>query len=325
MNKVGFIGYGKFAELRHQCINKIEGVEVIGAYDPLIGGHQNTEIFRSLDDLIANIDAVFISVPPKLAPAYVNLALEKKLHVFCEKPAAVSLDDLMKIDRTHTENLSLVYGFNHRLHESIKVIKDKLDTRYLGNILWMRGRYGKEVGSDYKNTWRCDKELNGGGILIDQGIHMADLMSYLAGGFNNAQAVLSTSYLEIPEVEDNAFVTLYDTKKRISASIHSTITQWRYIFSLEIFCEKGSMILNGLRTQSGNYGDEILTIRPNSIYDSEIQTQEIRYDTNTSWQKEVQLFLEAVNGKTSRELACWQDAYQTTKLIDLIYRNAVWI
>ena len=82
------------------------------------------------------------------------------------------------------------------------------------------------AGSSAKTVVKC---------LIDQGIHMIDLMHYLSGGFTDAQAVLSDKFLNIKGVEDNAFVTLYSKKRGFSASIHSTITQWRYLFSLEIF------------------------------------------------------------------------------------------
>ena len=166
-------------------------------------------------------------------------------------------------------------------------MKQVIDSKNLGDILWMRGRYGKEVDNNYTDTWRCNRDLNGGGILIDQGIHMVDLMSYLSGGFDGAQAVLSSSYLNVAGVEDNGFITLYSTSKKISASIHTTVTQWRYLFSLEVFLEKGSIVLNGLRTKSGNYGDEILTIKPNLTNENKISFTEEKFVENISWQKEI--------------------------------------
>ena len=90
------------------------------------------------------------------------------------------------------------------------------------------------------------------------------------------QCILSDDYLNIKGVEDNAFVNLASSKTGIVASLHSTITQWRYLFSLEIFCERGSMILNGLKTRSGSYGDEVLSLRPRGE-NCWVEEQEILY------------------------------------------------
>lgn len=323
--KISFVGFGKFAQVRKRYLLNLPYVELVGFYDPFQECIHDISKIDSLDNLLEISDAVIISVPPKLAPAYVCKALEKGKKVFCEKPAAVSVEDLKIIERYLTDSSLLAYGFNHRQHPSIEKIKETIEVGTLGKILWMRGRYGKEVNQDYIKDWRCNIELNGGGILIDQGIHMVDLMSYLSNGFDGAQAVMSNNYLGIEGVDDNGFITLYSTVSKITASIHSTVTQWRYLFSLEIFLEKGSIILNGLRTNSGNYGEEILTIKPNLKYDAEIETIEIKYPENVSWEKEMMAFAESALIDNPYPYANYKDALRTTKLIDLIYKEAIWI
>ena len=183
----------------------------------------------------------------------------------------------------------------------------------------------KKLIKNYSNTWRCNKDLNGGGILIDQGIHMIDIMNFLVDDFDGIQALMSSNYLNIDDVEDNCFLTLYSKNKKISASIHSTITQWRYLFSLEVFLEKGSIILNGLRTSSGNYGEEILTIKPNKENENDIDFYEYIYKENVSWQQEINSFIKACKGHENYPFASIQDAYKTTELIDKIYKEAVWL
>jgi len=324
--KIGLIGYGKFAKLREECLrcSNIANVEVVGYFDPYCSD-RNLKKFSDVSSLLKKADSLIISVPPSLAPEYVQLCLEAGKNVFCEKPAAINITSFNQIDEDLLQNNILAYGFNHRVHPSIIKMKQAIDGKKLGSILWMRGRYGKEVDDDYSNTWRCNKDLNGGGILIDQGIHMIDLMAYLSGGFDGANAVLSTNYLKLPGVEDNGFVTLYSTSKKISASIHTTVTQWRYLFSLELFLEKGSIILNGLRTKSGNYGDEILSIKPNTQNEHSIDFSEERFSENISWQTEIDAFLSSCATGTKYPYAGYQDAQSTTKLIDLIYRKAVWL
>ena len=149
---------------------------------------------------------------------------------------------------------------------------------------------------------------------------MIDLMHYLSGGFTDAQAVLSDKFLNIKGVEDNAFVTLYSKKRGFSASIHSTITQWRYLFSLEIFLENGDIVLNGLRTKSGNYGKEVLTIS-SRISNTK---KEFNYPINNSWANELKEFFRAISYKDEYKFAKFNDAVEVTKLMDKIYESAVW-
>jgi len=319
--KVGFIGFGNFAKLRYSILLKNTNVDLIGYYDPLANDSAQLKKFSELDALLSLVDAVIISVPPKFAPEYVRLSLISGLDVFCEKPAARNADELLLISNiVNKSNSVLAYGFNHRQHQSVQKIKNTIDSEILGKILWMRGRYGKEVDTNYRSSWRCDKDLNGGGILIDQGIHMVDLINYLSGGLTDGQAVLSDRFLNINGVEDNAFINLYSQDSGISASIHSTITQWRYLFSLEIFLENGDIILNGLRTNSGNYGDEILAISNRSNN----QKNEYAFSTNESWEIEMTEFVRAINEVDEYKFSNYSDAIEITKLIDKIYLNSIW-
>jgi len=264
MIKIGFIGFGRFAKLRYRILSAMPDVHLVGYYDLDSNLLVETDMqrFTNVDSLLDQIDAVFISVPPFFAPDLCKLALSQKVHVFCEKPPATKLMQLDAL-KEFSSQMILAYGFNHRLHDSVITARNAILSGKMGNILWMRGRYGKEVDRAYKDTWRSDKVLNGGGILIDQGIHLLDIMDLLAGGFDVNQSILSDNFLNIKGVEDNAFVNLYSSKNKISASLHSTLTQWRYLFSLEVFLEGGAIVLNGLRTNSGNYGEEILSIRGN--------------------------------------------------------------
>ena len=230
MTRVGFIGFGSFSQTRYAVLKSIPDVSLIGFYDPAISeNRKGIKSFSNPEDLFSEIDAIIISVPPKLAPSYVINSLNSNLHVFCEKPAAVSLKDLKKIKKYILDDKVLAYGFNHRQHSSIKKIKLLLEENTLGKILWMRGRYGKEVDENYKDSWRCNKKLNGGGILIDQGIHMVDLMNYLSGGFDGVQALLSSNYLNKPGIDDNGFI-LNDFHENDRSKIVDKFVNAYYLF-----------------------------------------------------------------------------------------------
>ena len=167
------------------------------------------------------------------------------------------------------------------------------------------GRYGKEVDQKYLNDWRVDPLLSGGGIMLDQGIHMLDLFLYLGGEFDEVKVFVSNLYWKIPGIEDNVFAIFKNNKTGLCASLHSTMTQWRYLFSLELFFEKGSLILNGLKTSSGAYGDEILTIRENNfpfIAGESKKEEQIHFKEDFSWDSEINHFFDAIENEQSPTL-----------------------
>ena len=329
MINIGIIGYGKMGQIRAEAIKASDKGRVVSVCDKSIAQcvSDAIAIADSPEEIINDpqIEAVFVCTPNYLNQPLTKLALNNGKHVFCEKPpafTAAEVEDIQKAEQS--SGLTLMYGFNHRHHESIKKIKTLVYSEEIGKILWMRGRYGKEVDEDFFKGWRAKREFAGGGIMLDQGIHMLDLMIYLSGGFDEVQSMVSNLYWKADGIEDNVFVNLRSKKTGICASLHSTMTQWRYIFSLEVFLEGGSVILNGLKTSSGAYGDEQLTIKRNkshsasATYESEVQ--EI-YDRDTSWTSEVLHFLDAVEKGKPIELGNSNDALNTMRIIDKIYRQ----
>ena len=323
MYKVGIIGYGKMGQIRHQVISAFEDVQVQLIYDP---EKVDTEIEKaqSSDQIIENpeIDAVFTCTPNYLNKPLTIQSLKAGKHVFCEKPPGFTAKDIEEIRAVEKESGKvLMYGFNHRHHASIKYMKKLVDDKEFGKILWMRGRYGKSVDETFYDNWRAKKELAGGGILIDQGIHMLDLLLHLGGNFDNVHASVSNLYWNL-NVEDNVFATLENTKTGLAASLHSTMTQWRHLVSLEVFLEKGYLVLNGLKTSSNAYGEEILTIAKNRST-APVATwkdeKNITYHTDESWESELTEFFSAIKSNREVKLGNSSDALKLMKIIDKIY------
>ena len=310
-------------QIRHQVISAFEDVQVQSIYDP---EKVDTEIEKaqSSDQIIENpeIDAVFTCTPNYLNKPLTIQSLKAGKHVFCEKPPAFTAKDIEEIRAVEKESGKvLMYGFNHRHHASIKYMKKLVDDKEFGKILWMRGRYGKSVDETFYDNWRAKKELAGGGILIDQGIHMLDLFLHLGGNFDNVHASVSNLYWNL-SVEDNVFATLENTKTGLAASLHSTMTQWRHLVSLEVFLEKGYLVLNGLKTSSNSYGEEILTIAKNrSTAPAATWKDEknITYHTDESWESELTEFFSAIKSNREVKLGNSSDALKLMKIIDKIY------
>jgi len=310
-------------QIRHQVISAFEDVQVQSIYDP---EKVDTEIEKAQnsDQIIENpeIDAVFTCTPNYLNKPLTIQSLKAGKHVFCEKPPGFTAKDIEEIRAVEKESGKvLMYGFNHRHHASIKYMKKLVDDKEFGKILWMRGRYGKSVDETFYDNWRAKKELAGGGILIDQGIHMLDLLLHLGGNFDNVHASVSNLYWNL-NVEDNVFATLENTKTGLAASLHSTMTQWRHLVSLEVFLEKGYLVLNGLKTSSNAYGEEILTIAKNRST-APVATwkdeKNITYHTDESWESELTEFFSAIKSNREVKLGNSSDALKLMKIIDKIY------
>jgi len=323
MIKVGIIGYGKMGRIRHESISQLNEAKVVSVCDPE-NIETELEVVQTPEHIINNpeIDAVFICTPNYLNKPLTIQSLNAGKHVFCEKPPAFTAKDVQEI-RTVEKDLGkvLMYGFNHRHHGSIKHMKKLIDEKTFGKVLWMRGRYGKSVDKTYYNNWRAKRKFAGGGILIDQGIHMLDLFLFLGGDFDKIYASVSNLYWKI-NVEDNVFATLENTKTGMAATLHSTMTQWRHLFSLEVFLEKGYLVLNGLKTSSNTYGDEILSIAKNrsvapaATWEDE---EDITYHTDESWKSEVNDFFSAIKSDRSVTSGNSMDALKLMKIIDKIY------
>jgi predicted dehydrogenase len=327
--RIGIIGYGKMGKIRDRTIQKLGIGKVVSIYDPneSVSPRQGLEIKKSIEDVLnSSIDIVFICIPNHMIKEYTIKALNRGIHVFAEKPPGINLNEIKEINhvKNKLKDTRLMFGFNHRHHKSVKKMKEIIENKRLGKILWIRGRYGKEVDENYLKDWRANPEKSGGGIMLDQGIHLLDLFIYLGGEFDEIKSFVSNLYWKISGIEDNVFAIFRNSKSGLCASLHSTMTQWRYLFSLELFLEKGSLILNGLKTSSGAYGDEILTIRENSEpFIAGMSNKEKKYEFNedVSWESEISHFIKSINEKKEPLIGNCNDALVLMKALDKIYKE----
>jgi len=329
MLNIGIIGFGKMGQIRADVL-EVSGqanIRLIYNEDPI--PETTNYISVSSEDEIINdpsIDAVFICTPNYLNKNLTIKALKNGKHVFCEKPPAFNSKEVEEIISTQINSgKKLMYGFNHRHHKSIRHMEKLINTQEYGKVLWMRGRYGKSVNQSFFKSWRARKKLAGGGILLDQGIHMLDLFIMLGGDFDSVKADVSNKYWNL-NIEDNVFAIYKNSKTGVVASLHSTMTQWRHLFSLEVFLEKGYMVLNGLKTSSGTYGDEVLTIAKNRTTPPAASWEDeerITFETDNYWASEINHFLNAIKNDTPVQVGSSADALTVMKLIDQTYKNGI--
>jgi 1,5-anhydro-D-fructose reductase (1,5-anhydro-D-mannitol-forming) len=326
--RVGIIGFGKMGETRAEALAADGRGQIVKVFDINATARPDLPRAASIEAIVQDpaIDAVYICLPNWLNKPTTIAALNAGKHVFCEKPPAFTAADMAEI--MEAENRSgrvLMYGFNHRHHEGVMKMKQIIDSGAYGRPMWMRGRYGKSVDANYLRSWRADRSLAGGGILLDQGIHMLDLFLHLSDApFDEVHAMVSSRYWNIPDIEDNVFAIMRNSMTGLEVSFHSTMTQWRHLFSLEIFMERGYLVLNGLKTSSNSYGEEVLTIAKNrssapaaSWEDEEL----VRFKVDTSWAREATMFMDAVTLGLPVTMGTSQHALDVMALIGRIYAN----
>lgn len=296
-------GYGYMGRIRHRVLAEHPEVQKIRIVDPGID-----PVKENIQDLVlppdnpipwGEFDAVFVCTPNNVTTALCVEALHRCGRVFCEKPPARNWEEFQKIVAAAKEHpdSTLVFGFNHRFHPSIKAAKALIGEGGLGDILYMKGTYGKSGGKNYRENWRNDRAISGGGILLDQGIHMLDIFRLFVNPLHVADAVLADTFWKC-DTEDNAFVLL-KSEGGIPVFLHSSATLWKHAFHLEIGCREGYLTASGLLSKTGSYGREQLVVGRRQFEDEAFalgnpREEIIYFDRDESWKQEVEEFICAI-------------------------------
>lgn len=328
MNCVIF-GYGYMGRIRYESLRKNPAVRRITVVDPAVNPASAADLNGSLlpaagDRLWEETDAAFICTPNNVTADLCVEALRRCKHVFCEKPPGRNWEDFCRIADAAAEapGHTLVFGFNHRLHPSVQSAKALLDEGSLGEVLYIKGTYGKSGGARYRDSWRNNPEVSGGGILLDQGIHMLDLFQLFLGPLAVADAVLTDSFWRCG-VEDNAFVLL-KSREGTPAFLHSSATLWKHTFRIEIGCRDGYLAASGFLSRTGSYGREQLVIGKRQFEDEALalgnpREEIIHFDRDESWDREVNEFIAAVREKRPATHGQLEEARQVMRLVQEVY------
>ena len=218
-----------------------------------------------------------------------------------------------------------MFGFNHRYHPGVLKAKAIVDSGRMGNVIALRGLYGKSGGNYFSKSWRNDLETSGGGILLDQGIHMLDLFNIFLGGFTSVKSFLSNSQWGF-EVEDNAVIILKNDKDQLGL-LHSSATFWKHMFQLNIILERGYLQLEGLLSKTGSYGRETLVIGRRQFEDEaealgNPSEETIYFDNDMSWELEVGKFVECILTDKPVTACNSSDAYNAMELVHRCYQDS---
>jgi predicted dehydrogenase len=223
----------------------------------LAGQTQGCEFTDSIEKAVQSpkVDVVMIATTnASLAPIACQ-AVQAGKHVLLEKPGATRVAELEQLEvlaRQHGVRVRV--GYNHRYHPALLKAREIFDSGALGPIMFVRARYGQGGRVGYDREWRADPKLSGGGELLDQGVHLIDLAGIFLGEFSTVEGHIATYFWDMP-VEDNAFLSLRNAQGH-TAWLHASCTEWKNLFSLEIYGRHGKLHMEGL---GGSYGLERLS------------------------------------------------------------------
>jgi predicted dehydrogenase len=322
--RVGIIGAGLQGHRRAPVLREFPGTElVVIAAAHLETAHRlaermgRCEAVEGWEPVVErqDLDAVIVCTPPHLHAEISIAAMRRGMHVLCEKPLTRTLEEAQGMLASAQESgVTLKCGFNHRHHPGIKQARQWFDSGAIGEPMFIRCRYGIGGRPGYEKEWRADPQIIGGGQLMEQGIHAVDLSRWFLGDFAEVFALTANHFWKIEPLEDNAFV-LYRTACGAVASIHSSLTQWRNLFSFELFGQDGYIAVEGL---GGGYATEraILGKRDFAAPFAE-EVAEFRGE-DRSWREEWKEFVAAI--KEGREpLGNGHDGLQALRLVYAAY------
>jgi predicted dehydrogenase len=263
----------------------------------------------------ADVDIVVVATTNDALVETSLEAVNAGKHVLVEKPAARNIKELdVLIDAAGRNKVQVRVGFNHRYHPALLKAHELMDAGELGELMFVRGRYGHGGRKGYDREWRANPSLSGGGELIDQGVHLIDLSRWFLGDFTEVQGFAHTYFWKMP-VDDNGFMIL-KTKKKQTAFLHVSCTEWKNLFSLEIYGRDAKLHIEGL---GGNYGLEKLSFYKMLPEMGPPDTTVWEYPRgDNSWKLEFDEFLEDVHLQRTPSTNL-NDAREALLVVEKIY------
>jgi predicted dehydrogenase len=321
---IGIIGCGLIGQKRAMSLSPGGRLVACADIDSLrarsLAKNQEIKVFQDWRELIKlpEVDAVVIATLHNTLAEITIGSIEAGKHVLVEKPAACSIDELQPImDLVKNKNIKVHVGFNHRYHRAIRKAKEIVESGALSDIMFIRARYGHGGRLGYNREWRANPMLSGGGELIDQGSHLIDLARWFLGDFSEVNGFAYTYFWDMP-VEDNGFLLLKTFKKQV-AFLHASCTEWKNLFSMEIYGRNGKLEISGL---GGSYGVERLTHYKMTPEMGPPETIIWEYPMgDDSWAVELAEFYEDIHldRLPSSGLV---DAYESLKIIKQVYKES---
>jgi predicted dehydrogenase len=239
----------------------------------------------------SDVDAIVVCTPPHIHAELTIAALQAGKHVLCEKPLCRTLAEAEQmLAAAHKAGRTLKCGFNHRHHPAILEARARFERGDFGRPIAARCRYGICGRPGYEREWRADPARAAGGQLAEQGTHAIDLFRWFLGDLADVSCMTSIGYFREQSLEDNG-MALFRSADGALATLHSSLTHWKNLFSFELMGEEGYFEVEGL---GASYGTERLRVGKRD-FNAPFQDLVIDYrGGDSSWASEWREFKDAI-------------------------------
>lgn len=268
MIRTGVVGLGKMGISHCAIINAHPDVDLVAVCDTSnlmltaiskYAGIKTYEDFKKMIDE-QHLDALFVATPTKFHAPIVNYALKHRIHVFCEKPLCLTIEEgQAMVEEAERSNLVNQVGYHNRFIGTFKEAKRLVDNRVIGEIYHVTGEaYGPVVLREKGLTWRSDKK-EGGGCLYDYASHVINLMEYMVG---SPKYVSGTEIKSIYSkgVDDAVYSTLmFDSNVSGQLSVNWSDETFRKMYtSITMMGMQGKIVCDALECKVYIKGKEIV-------------------------------------------------------------------
>lgn len=283
-----------------------------------LAGASGARVLTDWRALVAlpEVEIVIVATPHDSLAAITMASVEVGKHVLVEKPAARSVAELGPVIAAAERFGGKVrVGFNHRYHRALRKAKAIFDSGGVGKPMFLRARYGHGGRLGYEREWRACSEVSGGGELMDQGPHLIDLSRWFLGDFKEIGGFAHTYFWDMP-VDDNGFLLLRTAQEEV-AFLHVSCTEWKNLFSMEIYGRDGKLEISGL---GGSYGVERITWYKMLPEMGPPDTTSWEYPmADDSWEAEVAEFYDDIRLDRAPS-AGLRDAIEALRIVEQVYR-----
>jgi len=334
--RFGLIGLGGIGQVRKAAIEQSPACTLTAAFDiskdnaSQLGS--GIQFFGSLEAMLDAdcCDAVVISTPTHFHCDQAIAALEAGMHVIVEKPMASSPEQCRKMVETAKRlGKVLTVGFNHRYFEAVKEVRNAIQSGEIGKLSYIRAYTGHTGLSEFKSPWMYDKDVMGGGTLMDNGIHVLDLTQHLMGGVNKVCGMALTDIWKLDRSEDNGFAMMRGNDG-VVATLHSSWSEWKgYRFYIEAYGDKGmarayyAPMMSTVITMDKPGGKPV---KRRNFYLSAILREKLKGWQSTVIQtfvEEIDDFVALTEGRgESGHIATAEDGYRAAEIANAVYESS---
>jgi predicted dehydrogenase len=312
------IGLGSFGMKRIETISQGPRARVVGVCDPnaaktaRVASNLGAKV-QSFDEMLKDpaVDVIDIAVPNRYHAEYAIRSLQAGKTVWCEKPLAPSVEEcraIMDVAKDHNQFVKV--GSNVRFFPSILRLKE-LTVSNIGTPLLFRGYIGNAGQQLAASSWYSKKEMIGGGTLLDNGIHLIDLVRWLLGEIVSCEADVSNRMWHLEGLEDLA-VCMFQLSNGAKASIQASWHEWAGYLYLEIYGTDGF-----IRSDNRFSSAKVVVGNREGI----VREYDYSQQSKMSYANELNDFLDCVE-KSVEPTPSAYDGYRAVKVVRACYESA---